>query len=203
MSVSSVSGVTPALTLERRAVVAQLVANRGDELICISSIGSPCWDLAASGDHPLNFYLNGAMGSACAMGLGLALAQPHKRVLVITGDGELLMALGILATIGVAGPKNLAIVVLDNQVYLETGAQPTHTAHGVDLAAVARACTIRNATTIAAPSELDAAIRDAREAEGPSVTVVKVSPDKPKTVLPPLEATYTKHRMREALTGRP
>jgi len=203
MTVSSVSSTTPALTLERRPFVAQLVANRGDDLICISGIGSPCWDLAASGDHPMNFYLNGAMGSACALGLGLALAQPQKRVIVITGDGEMLMALGILATIGVVAPKNLAIVVLDNQVYLETGAQPTHTAHGVDLAAVARACTIRNAKTIAAQSEVDAAVRDAREAEGPSVIVVKIAPDKSKTVLPPLEATYTKHRMREALIGRP
>ncbi|MGH7715317.1 MAG: thiamine pyrophosphate-dependent enzyme, partial [Vulcanimicrobiaceae bacterium] len=113
------------ISLARRDVVNRLVADRGNDLLCVSGIGSPCWDLAASGDHPMNFYLNGAMGSAAAIGLGLALAQPKKRMLVITGDGEFLMSLGVLATISVAAPKNLAIVVLDNEVYLETGAQPT------------------------------------------------------------------------------
>jgi thiamine pyrophosphate-dependent acetolactate synthase large subunit-like protein len=194
---------SPRIALERRAVVAQLVANRGDDLLCVAGIGSPCWDLAAAGDHRMNFYLNGAMGSACAIGLGLALAQPQKRTLVLTGDGELLMSLGVLATIGVAAPKGLAIVVLDNQVYLETGAQPTHTAYGVDLAAVARACAIPRAETVWGQAELDAAVPKIRQGDGPSVTVVKILPDKPKLVLPPLEATYTKHRMREALTGRP
>lgn len=199
----STSTSAPRIALERRAVVAQLVADRGNDLLCVAGIGSPCWDLAAAGDHPMNFYLNGAMGSAAAIGLGLALAQPKKRTLVITGDGELLMSLGVLATIGVAAPRNLAIVVLDNQVYLETGAQPTHTANGVDLAAVARACTIRSAQTIYTQSELDAAVPKIRREDGPSVTIVKILPGKAKLVLPPLEATYTKHRMRETLTGRP
>ena len=194
---------SPRITLERRAVVPQLVADRGNDLLCVAGLGSPCWDLAAAGDHPMNFYLNGAMGSACAIGLGLALAQPHKRTLVLTGDGELLMSLGILATIGVAAPKNLSVVVLDNQVYLETGAQPTHTGHGVDLAAVARACTIASAETVVTQAELDAALPKIRRGDGPNVTVVKILPDKAKLVLPPLEATYTKHRMREALTGKP
>lgn len=194
---------SPRMTLERRAVVRQLLANRGEGILCVAGIGSPCWDLAAAGDHPMNFYLNGAMGSASAIGLGLALAQPKKRTLIITGDGELLMSLGVLATIGVAAPKNLALVVLDNQVYLETGAQPTHTAHGVDLAAVARACTISRAETIFTQAELDAAVPKILQADGPSVSIVKILPDKAKLVLPPLEATYTKHRMREALTGKP
>lgn len=191
------------IVLERRAVVRELVADRGSELLCVAGIGSPCWDLAASGDHPMNFYLNGAMGSAAAIGLGLALAQPKKRTLVITGDGELLMSLGILATIGVKAPKNYSLVILDNQVYLETGAQPTHTALGVDLAAVARACAIPGAETVYTQAELDAALPRIRRGDGPVVTVVKILPEKPKLVLPPLEATYTKHRIREALTGRP
>jgi thiamine pyrophosphate-dependent acetolactate synthase large subunit-like protein len=189
--------------LERRAVVAQLVADRGDDLICLSGIGAPSWDLVASGDHPLNFYINGVMGGACAIGLGLALAQPQKRVLVITGDGELLMSLGTLATIGVAAPKNLAIVVLDNQIYLETGGQPTHTAYGVDLAAVARACKIPDAKTIVTPEEFADALDEIRAGSSLSLSVVKITTDKPKIVLPPLEATYTKHRMRETLLGIP
>jgi thiamine pyrophosphate-dependent acetolactate synthase large subunit-like protein len=191
------------ISLARRDVVNQLVADRANDLMCLSGIGSPCWDLAASGDHPMNFYLNGAMGSAAAIGLGLALAQPKKRMLVITGDGELLMSLGILATIGVAAPKNLSVVVLDNEVYLETGAQATHTGHGVDLAAVARACGIHNAQTVYSQSELEAALPKIRKGDGPVFTVVKILPEKAKLVIPPLEATYTKHRMREALTGKP
>jgi len=197
------TAASPRLTLDRRSVVKQLVADRGNDLLCVAGIGSPCWDLAAAGDHAMNFYLNGAMGSACAIGLGLALAQPKKRTIVITGDGEVLMSLGIFATIGVAAPKNLAIVILDNQVYLETGAQPTHTAHGVDLAAVARDCTVRSSETLWTQAELDAALPRIRRADGPIVAVVKIAPEKAKLVLPPLEATYTKHRMREALTGKP
>ena len=192
----------PSITLERRKVVAQIFAERDPNLLVIAGLGSPCWDLASLGDHPLNFYLNGAMGSACAMGLGLALAQPEKRVIVLTGDGELLMALGVLATIGVSAPKNYAIVVLDTERYLETGAQPTHTASGVDLAAVARACTISEARTIYTQGELDSDISRIRSASGPIVSVVKIVADKPPLVLPPLEATYTKHRMREHLLGR-
>ena len=193
----------PTITLERRKVVAQIFADRDKNLIVVAGLGSPCWDLASLGDHPLNFYLNGAMGSACAVGLGLALAQPEKRVIALTGDGELLMALGVLATIGVSAPKNYAIVVLDNERYLETGAQPTHTAFGVDLAAVARACTISEARTMYTQSELDSDISRIRSAPGPIVAVVKIVADKPPLVLPPLEATYTKHRIREQLLGRP
>jgi len=200
---TTTTSAKPRISLERRNVVNALVANRGNGLLAVAGIGSPCWDLAASGDHPMNFYLNGAMGSAAAIGLGLALAQPKKRTLVITGDGELLMSLGVLATIGVAAPKNLAVVVLDNEVYLETGAQPTHTARGVDLSAVARACTIQNTETVYSQAELDAALPKIREAAGPVFIVVKILPDKAKLVIPPLEATYTKHRMREALTGKP
>src|SRR5207245_1177345 len=97
--------------------------------------GSAAWDCTAAGDHPLTFPLWGAMGSACMMGLGLALAQPKRRVLVVTGDGEMLMGLGSLATVGVQRPANLAVVVLDNERYGETGLQKTHTGDGRDLRA--------------------------------------------------------------------
>ncbi len=106
--------------LDRRAFVRELLADRGS-LLVVTGLGSPTYDAAACGDHPLNFYLWGAMGSAAMIGLGLALAQPARRVLVLTGDGEALMGMGSLATIGVKQPRNLAIVVLDNQHYGETG----------------------------------------------------------------------------------
>ena len=127
--------------LDRRELVRQLLIDRGD-LLVVSGLGSATYDTAAAGDHPLNFYLWGAMGGTAMIGLGLALAQPQKRVAVLTGDGDMLMGLGSLATIGVKQPKNLAIVVLDNAHYGETGMQASHTEAGVSLTGVARACNI-------------------------------------------------------------
>src|SRR6476619_621491 len=126
-------------TLARRAAMAALLRDRDDKLLVVPGLGSTTWDLAALGDNPRNFYMWGAMGGTAMIGLGLALAQPQKRVAVITGDGEMLMGLGALATIGVKRPVNLAVIVFDNGVYGETGGQPSHTAGGVDLVAVARA----------------------------------------------------------------
>ena len=128
--------------LERRAAMATLLADRSDDLLVVPGLGSTTWDLAALGDDDRNFYLWGAMGGAAMIGLGLALAQPQRRVAVITGDGDMLMGLGSLATIGIQRPGNLAIVVFDNGVYGETGMQPSHTQSGVDLLSVAGACGI-------------------------------------------------------------
>src|ERR1700689_4383670 len=124
------------MMLDRRDFVAALLADR-ENLLIVCGLGSATYDVAACGDHPLNFYLWGAMGGAAMIGLGLALAQPGRRVAVLTGDGEALMGLGSLATIGVKQPTNLVVIVLDNQHYGETGRQPSHTRAGVDLVAVA------------------------------------------------------------------
>ena len=118
-------------------MVARILKGRGDGLL-ITGLGSTTWDAAAVGDHAGNFYMWGGMGGAALIGLGLAMAQPGRRVLVLTGDGEMLMGIGALATIAVQRPGNLAIVVIDNQHYGETGMQETATGHGVDLAAMAR-----------------------------------------------------------------
>jgi hypothetical protein len=133
--------------LQRRSVVARILADRDDTLV-ITGLGSPTYDVAAAGDHPNNFYLWGAMGSALTVGLGLAMAQPKRRVLVVTGDGELLMGLGALATAGVKQPENLAVAVIDNEHYGETGMQRTHTSAGVDLAGIARQAKFRDAVTV-------------------------------------------------------
>ena len=133
--------------LDRRAFVKGLLADRGG-LAVVCGLGTPTYDVAACGDHPLNFYLWGAMGGAAMIGLGLALAQPGRRVLVLTGDGEALMGLGSLATIAVKRPKNLVLVVLDNQHYGETGMQPSHTRSGIDLVAVALACRFKHARAV-------------------------------------------------------
>ena len=123
-------------TLDRREVVAALLRDPGD-LLLVTGLGAPTCDASAAGDRPFNFYLWGAMGGAAMVGLGLALAQPSRRVLVLTGDGEMLMGLGSLATIAAVAPQNLAVAVLDNARYGETGNQRSHTGLTADLAAVA------------------------------------------------------------------
>jgi thiamine pyrophosphate-dependent acetolactate synthase large subunit-like protein len=142
------------------------------------------------------------MGSASMIGLGLALAQPRRRVLVITGDGEMLMGLGSLATIGVQRPRNLAVVVLDNERYGETGMQKTHTAYGVDLAAAARACGFIRARVIRKSSEIASIRSDVYRGRGPCFFQVKVAPDSPALVLPPRDGVYLALRFRETLLGR-
>jgi thiamine pyrophosphate-dependent acetolactate synthase large subunit-like protein len=188
-------------SLQRRDVVARLLADRGD-LLVVSGLGSPTYDCAAAGDHPLNFYLWGAMGSAITVGLGLALAQPERRVLVVTGDGELLMGLGALATAAVMRPRNLAIAVMDNERYGETGMQATHTAAGVDLAGMAAKAGFAQTATVAEESGVASACQLLRTAAGPVLVVFKVAANRDPLVLPPRDGAYLKHRFREALLGR-
>ena len=186
--------------LHRRAVVRRLLKERG-ELLVIAGLGAPAWDVTAAGDHPLSFPMWGAMGGAAMMGLGLALAQPERRVLVVTGDGEMLMGLGSLATIAAQRPPNLAIVVLDNERYGETGMQKTHTAHGVDLAGIAKAAGFahaRRVTTMLGVARLVALIH---RGTGPVFAQVKVLAEKPRLVLPPKDGGLLKSRFRAALSG--
>ena len=189
-----------AATPERRAVMRALMKGRKD-LLVVSGLGSTTYDLAAAGDDPRNFYLWGAMGSAALIGLGLALAQPKRRVLVVTGDGEMLMGLGSLATIGVQRPSNLAIAVIDNERYAETGLQETHTAHGCDLSAMAKAAGIGSVHTVRTEAELTTLVPLVRQAPGPIFATIKVTPDRPPFVLPSNDGVYIKHRFREALLG--
>lgn len=186
--------------LERRDVVRALLEDRGD-LLVVTGLGAPSWDAAAAGDADTTFALWGAMGGAAMVGLGLALAQPNRRVLVITGDGELLMGLGSLATVAVQRPANLAVAVLDNERYGETGQQETHTAHDVDLAGVALASGFAAAETVADPRHLAAALRRCREGEGPVIVVFKVRADEPPLVMPPKDGVVLKSRFRRALLG--
>ncbi len=186
--------------LRRREVVASLLAGRGDMLV-VAGLGSTAWDCTAAGDAPLTFPMWGAMGSAATMGLGLALAQPARRVLVVTGDGEMLMGLGALATIGVQRPANLAIAVIDNERYGETGMQETHTASGVDLAAVALACGFAAAQVVRDATGLEAARAALRAGAGPVLAQVKVAPERLPLVLPPREGALLKARFRRALLG--
>jgi thiamine pyrophosphate-dependent acetolactate synthase large subunit-like protein len=186
--------------LHRRAVVQELLKERKNILV-IAGLGSTAWDITAAGDSPLSFPLWGAMGQAAMIGLGLALAQPERPVLVITGDGEMLMGLGALATIGVQQPKNLSVVVIDNERYGETGMQQTHTAHGVDLAAVAKGCRFKHASTIADEAGVAALRSRVHKGEGPTFASVKVAAEKLPLVLPPLDGVALKDRFRKAVLG--
>jgi thiamine pyrophosphate-dependent acetolactate synthase large subunit-like protein len=179
--------------MRRRDAVRLLLKNRKN-LLVVAGLGSTAWDCTAAGDSPLTFPMWGAMGQAAMTGLGLALAQPKRRVLVITGDGEALMGLGALATIGVQKPENLTVVVIDNERYGETGMQETHTAHGIDLAGVARACGFK----ILDYEDLPEAIH---KDSGPNFVVVKVKAEKIPLVLPPREGALLKARFRRALLG--
>ena len=186
--------------LHRRDVVESLLSKRKD-LLVIAGLGSTAWDITAAGDSPLNFPMWGAMGQAAMLGLGLALAQPKRRVLVITGDGEMLMGLGSLATIGVQQPNNLSVVVIDNGRYGETGMQATHTASGVDLADVAKACLFKSSTVVTRESELADLKKLIHEKPGPHFIAVKVVAEKLPLVLPPREGALLKARFRRALLG--
>ncbi len=186
--------------LHRREVVKALLTERGDALV-VAGLGSTAWDCTAAGDSPLTFPLWGAMGAAAMVGLGLSIAQPGRRVLVITGDGEMLMGLGSFATIGVQAPRNLAIAVIDNERYGETGMQPTHTAHGVDLAAVALGCRFASARTVRDWKEFESARAELLDGAGPVLVQVKVLPEKLPLVLPPHDGVVLKDRFRRALLG--
>ena len=190
----------PKIVLERRKVVTAILKPRGDALV-VTGLGSSTYDAAAAGDHVNNFYLWGAMGGAAMIGLGLALAQPKRRVLVITGDGEMLMGLGSLATIGVQQPRNLSIIVLDNEHYGETGMQETHTCRAADLAGVARATGFRHTATLYNPQQLKTWIPKFYRTPGPIFAAVKVTTNQVPTILPLRDGTHIRNRFRDALLG--
>jgi thiamine pyrophosphate-dependent acetolactate synthase large subunit-like protein len=165
-----------------------IVELAGDTPI-VASLGHPAYDLFIAGDRPQNFYTWGSMGLASSIGLGLALARPDLRVVVLDGDGSLLMNLGSLATIGLLQPANLVVVVMDNEEYATTGGQQTPTAHGADL----EAATVRSAEALAQAM--------AGAADGPRLIVAKVAESIPGEK-PPLDCVFIKHRFMTAI-GNP
>ena len=186
--------------LRRRAVAKALLAGR-DGLVVVGGLGSCAWDITDAGDHDLNFPLWGAMGGAAAIGLGLALAQPENRVLVLTGDGEMLMGMGTLATIALQKVRNLAVVVLDNERYGETGMQQTHTAFGVDLPEMAAAAGFAVTGTVSDQAGLDEALPVILGGPGPVFYTIKVRAEALDFVLPPNDGVILKDRTRNALLG--
>lgn len=188
------------IVLERREVVARILRDRGNALV-VPGLGAPTWDCAAAGDDPLTFQMWGAMGGTVMIALGIALAQPQRRVIALPGDGDMLMGIGSLATVGTQGPSNLAIGVIDNERYGETGMQETHTARGVDLEGIARAAGIRKTATVYSAKELEAAMALFHKIKGPTFVNIKVTTQPVPNVLPPRDGTWLKHRFRQALLG--
>lgn len=186
--------------LHRREVAKKILAASGDALL-ITGLGSTNWDFTAAGDCERIFPLWGAMGGAACMGLGLALAQPGRRVIVATGDGEMLMGIGSLATIAAKAPKNLTVCVFDNERYGETGMQATHTASVTDLALTAQGFGIKDSVTVRDDAELDASMDAILSGEGPVFRVIKVRAEKLDFILPSKDGVHLKNRMRAHLLG--
>jgi len=195
--------VSNANHLDRRQVVATLLADRKGA-VAIGGLGASTYDIAAAGDHDRNLYLWGAMGGAVMIGLGLALAQPELPVVVITGDGEMLMGMGSLATVGLQQPKNLTIVVLDNESYGETGGQPSHTAAAADLVGIARACGISDSRALTTQMELKTFAKSLHEVSaGPRFANVKIDAANLERVLSNRDGRFILTRLRGSLGFKP
>lgn len=188
--------------VERRQFVASLLEAVPGALV-ITGLGSPAYDVFAAGDRDSNFYLWGGMGGAVAMALGLALAQPSKSVVAITGDGELLMGLGSLATVGAKQPSNLTVVVLDNGHYGETGMQRSHASLGTDLVAVAQGCGIADAIRVQEPEGVAEIARRVVARRGTALAQVLIEASEPPRALPPRDGSHLRNRFRSHLGFAP
>jgi thiamine pyrophosphate-dependent acetolactate synthase large subunit-like protein len=166
-----------AQVMNRFDITKRLVGKLKDEAV-IGGIGNTNFDLWSAGHRPENFYMLGSMGLALPIALGVALAQPQRRVVALEGDGSLLMQLGCLGTIAMLKPKNLAIVVMDNRSYQITGSQPTATAHGTDLVTMARGAGIAQSAWAADEHMYEEMIGRALKEDGPWFIATRID-DKP------------------------
>jgi thiamine pyrophosphate-dependent acetolactate synthase large subunit-like protein len=194
--------VAPAFMLDRRTAVPALIGRHEDFLI-VAGLAGTSKDIAAlTADGAHIYSMAGAMGGACAMGLGLALARRDKRVLVATGDGELLMNLGTLATIAVLNPANLSIVVVDNGHYGETGYQKSHTSLGVDLEKIAVGAGIQRTLTIDKQVDIAEGSRLIREGNGTAFVLLRVNEAEPPSIKRDLNPASCRTRFRTANATR-
>ena len=184
--------------LNRREVVKSIL-NERDECLVVSGLGSSTYDVHAAGDNEKNFYLWGGMGGASMIGLGLAIARPEKNIIVLTGDGEQLMGMGSLATISVQKPKNLMVIVLDNEHFGETGMQESHTFHNVDLVGIAAASGCPNSLLITDENDLANLLKVKRTLSCFTFAVIKVSKNSESRSLPLVDGVKIKARFKQAL----
>jgi phosphonopyruvate decarboxylase len=192
---------SPRFELDRCEAVPAIVGNHEDFLL-VTGLAGTSKDLAhLTGDADHLFGMAGAMGAACMIGLGLALAKPERKVLVATGDGELLMNIGALATIAVLNPPNLSILCVDNGHYGETGYQKSHTSLGVDLETVAQGSGIKTTRTVEREDQIADGAKALRESNAASFVVLRVKPTDPPRFKRNLNATECRVRFRRALLG--
>jgi len=182
----------------RFELLQKLVPLLQDELV-VSNIGFPSQELYLLGDSKRHFYMLGSMGMASSIGLGVSLGT-SRRVLVIDGDGSVLMNLGTLSTIANSGPANYILLIVDNGAYGSTGDQPTHTSGKTDLAAMARGAGVSSVIE-GGVEDIAAALEHARQNNGPHIIVIRVAPGSPALNPIPLSPVYIRDRFMRELKG--
>jgi phosphonopyruvate decarboxylase len=191
--------IAPEFVLDRCQAVPALIG-RHEDFLFVTGLAGTSRDVAALTRDGAHVYtMAGAMGGASMMGLGLALARPDRRVLVVTGDGELLMNLGSLATISVLNPPNLAIVCVDNGHYGETGYQKSHTSLGVDLERIAAGSGIKRTLAIGQEGEIAEGARLIREGNATAFVLLRVKPTEPPDFKRDLNPATCRLRFRAGL----
>ncbi len=189
-------------TLDRKLAVPALVGDPSDLLI-VAGLAGTAKDIGAlSNESPNVFLMGGAMGAAVPFAMGLAYAQRERRVLAVTGDGDLMMSVGILSTIGVMQPPNLAILCVDNGHYGETGYQEGHTSRGVDLEIIARGSGIATTHTVSTEADYEAAAQSLRASNGPAFVLLRVTTERPPAYKRNFDAVERKAVFRRALLGQ-
>jgi phosphonopyruvate decarboxylase len=184
--------------IARRPLVAELLAKRNGALI-VCGLGSPTWDAFAAGDAPEYLYSWGGMGLAVPTALGVALAQPGRRVVCVTGDGEMLMGIGSLAVVADQAPANFAILVLDNESFGETGRQRGLTSGRTDIAAVAQGFGIGGTLTVTGQGAVGELAEFLFKVPGPVLAVAKIALTEDPWALPEKDGAAIAHRFRAAL----
>lgn len=184
--------------LQRRPFVTELLRHRGSALV-VPGLGSACWDLFAAGDMPENLYSWGGMGLSVPTSLGLAMAQPSRRVLTLTGDGEMMMGIGSLGVVADQGPENLAILVLDNETFSETGRQRGLTGNRVDLCAVAKGFGIRETMLVTDQSQIPQLAEFLFKSPGPVLALAKIALSEDPWRLPEKDGAAIGRRFKIAL----
>ncbi len=189
-------------TLDRKLAVPALIGNPSDLLI-VAGLAGTAKDIGAlSNESPNVFLMGGAMGAAVPFAMGLAYAQPNRRVLAVTGDGDLMMSVGILSTIGVMQPPNLAILCVDNGHYGETGYQEGHTSRGVDLEVIAQGSGIATTHTVSTEADYETAAQSLRASNGPAFVWLRVTTERPPAYKRNFDAVERKAVFRRALLGQ-
>lgn len=187
--------------MNRFDLTSRLVAKLGNDEAVVGGIGNTNFDLWAAGHRPQNFYMLGSMGIAFPIALGVALAQPARRVVALEGDGSLLMQLGCLATIAMLAPTNLTLIVMDNGIYQITGAQPTPAAACTDIVAVAQGCGLADSAWAADEDDFERLVLDALSATTPRLIAVRID-DKPGAATTPRDPVQIRERFMVGLGVR-